>query len=109
MDGRVRRVSLRLDWAVMGHDVAHLDIVDVASFVRDDYRTHGVHLNSRDKRGLTHLIVERINRGHVSSVNSFPIIVCARASPYLSSNQNTEVLNIYLMQLPLFQISQQKC
>jgi hypothetical protein len=55
---RVRRVNLCLDHAMMGHDVTHLGIIDVAFFVKDDYMTHGMHLNSLDKRRLMHLIAE---------------------------------------------------
>jgi hypothetical protein len=33
---RVRRVNLCLDQAMMGHDVTHVGIIDVATFVRDD-------------------------------------------------------------------------
>jgi hypothetical protein len=55
MDGRVRKVNLPLDRAMTRHDKAHIGITDVASFVRDDYKTHGLNLNSQGKRGLTHL------------------------------------------------------
>jgi hypothetical protein len=44
MDGKIRRVNLKLDWAQMGHDTAHIGIIDTAVFVRDDYMTHGLHL-----------------------------------------------------------------
>jgi hypothetical protein len=37
MDGSVRRVNFRLDQAMMGCDMAHIGITDLASFVRDDY------------------------------------------------------------------------
>jgi hypothetical protein len=46
MDGRVRRVNLRLDQAMIGHDKAHIDTTHAAYFVRDDYTTHGLYLNS---------------------------------------------------------------
>jgi hypothetical protein len=65
MNRRVRRVNLRLDRALMGHDTAHIGVIDTASFVRDDYTTHDLHLNSRGKRRLTHQIAERIGGGHV--------------------------------------------
>jgi hypothetical protein len=79
MDGMVMRVNLRLDRAMMGHDKAHIGITDVTYFVRDDYTTHGLHLNSLGKRRLMHLIAERISGGHVSSVSSIPVIVHGRA------------------------------
>jgi hypothetical protein len=84
MNERVRRVNLQLDRALMGSDMAHIGFIDTASFVRDDYRTHGLHLNSQGKRRLTHLIAERISGGHVSSVSSIPVITHATASPFLA-------------------------
>jgi hypothetical protein len=77
-------VNLRLDRALMGRDTAHIGVIDTASLVRDDYTTHGLHLNSLGKRRLTHLIAERISGGHVSSVSSIPVITHARASPFLA-------------------------
>jgi hypothetical protein len=53
MNERVRRVNLRLDRALMGRDMAHIGVIDTASLVRDDYTTHGLHLNSLGKRRLT--------------------------------------------------------
>jgi hypothetical protein len=84
MKGRVRRVNFWLDLALMGHDMAHIDIADTTSFVRDDYRTHGLHLYSLDKRRLTHVIAERIGGGYESSVSSTLVITPARASPFLA-------------------------
>jgi hypothetical protein len=49
---------------MMGCDMAHSGIIDVASFVRDIYMTHGLYLNSIGKR-LIHLVAERISGGHV--------------------------------------------
>jgi hypothetical protein len=84
MNERVRRVSLRLDRALMGRDTAHIGVIDTASFVRDDYTTHGLHLTSRGKRRLTHPTAERIS-GHLLSVSSIPVIITHfRASPFLA-------------------------
>jgi hypothetical protein len=41
---------------------------------------HGLHLNSRGKERLEHLIAERIVDGHVSSISSIPVITNDRAS-----------------------------
>jgi hypothetical protein len=84
MNERVRRVNLRLDRALMGRDTAHIGVTDTASFVRYDYTTHGLHLNSKGIRRLMHLIAEKISGGHVSSVSSVPVITHARASPLLA-------------------------
>jgi hypothetical protein len=68
----------------MERDIAHDGVTDTASFVRDDYTTHGLHLNSRGKRRLTHVIAERIGGGHVSSVSSIPVIIHTTDSPFLA-------------------------
>jgi hypothetical protein len=70
MCGRVRRVNLWLLQVIKWRDVAHVGITDTASFVRDDYMTHGLHLKSWGNRILTHLIAEVISEGYVSSVSS---------------------------------------
>jgi hypothetical protein len=46
MDGRVRRVNLWLGPAMTGRGMAHTVIIDVPYVMRDDYMTHGLHLNS---------------------------------------------------------------
>jgi hypothetical protein len=52
--------------------------------VREAYITHGLHLNSRGKMRLTHLIAESIRGGFVPSMNSgIPVITHARSSPFL--------------------------
>jgi hypothetical protein len=61
----------------MGRDMAHIGVIDAAAFLRDDCTTHGLHLNSQDKRRLIH--AERISGGHVRSVSSIPVITHARA------------------------------
>jgi hypothetical protein len=80
----MKRVNLRLDRALMGHDMADIGVTNTASFVRDDYTTHGLHLNFRGKRRLTHLTADRLSGGHVLSVSSIPVITHARASPFLA-------------------------
>jgi hypothetical protein len=62
---------------------AHIGIINLDYFIRGDFTTHGLHLNSQGKRKLTHLIAERVDDDHVSGVNSIPVITCARASPFL--------------------------
>jgi hypothetical protein len=64
-------------------DTVHIGVIDMASFVRDEYTAHGLLLNSLGKRRLTHLIAERISGGHVLSVSSIPVITHARALPFL--------------------------
>jgi hypothetical protein len=62
---------------MMVHDMAHINITDVASLATDDYTTHGPHLNSRGKRRLAHLTAERISGRHVSNVSSVPVTIRA--------------------------------
>jgi hypothetical protein len=81
MNARVRIMNLRLDRALMRRDVSHIGVFGASSIVREDFTTHGLHLNSRGKKRLTHLIAERVTGGHVSSVSSIAVITYARASP----------------------------
>jgi hypothetical protein len=83
MNRKVRRVNLRLERTLMGPGGTHIGVIDSDYFVRGDYTIHGLHLNSQGKRKLTHFIAERVDSGHVSGVNSIPVITCARASPFL--------------------------
>jgi hypothetical protein len=96
MNERVRRVNLQLDWALMGRDMAHIGVIDTASFVRDDYTSHGLHLNSRGKRRLTHLITERLSGCHVSRVSSIPVITHARASSFFSLKSKAQRCLTYI-------------
>jgi hypothetical protein len=84
MNGRVRSMNLRLDRALMKRDMAHIGIIDAATFAREDFTTHGLHLNSRGKKRLTHLVAERVIGDHVSNISSIPVITHARASPLLA-------------------------
>jgi hypothetical protein len=60
---KYRITQLQLDRAMIGHDKTDTGINDVASFRRDDYMKHGLDLNFRGKRRLTHLIAETVSRG----------------------------------------------
>jgi hypothetical protein len=74
-------MNLRLDRALMRRDMSHIGVTDSSSIAREDYTTHGLHLNSRGKKRLTHLIAERVVDRHVSSISSIPVITHARAYP----------------------------
>jgi len=64
--------------------MSHINVIETGSSVKEEYTTHGLHLNSRGKMRLTHLIAESIHGGHVPSRNSsIPVITHARASPFL--------------------------
>ena len=83
MNRKARSVNLRLDRALLGHGMSHIGVVDTMTIRRDEYTGHGLHLNSRGKRKLTHLIADRLDGGHVSGVSSIPVINQVRASPFL--------------------------
>jgi hypothetical protein len=65
-------------------DMSHINIFDMGTIVREKCITNGLHLNSRGKMSLTHLIAESIRGGFVPNRNSsIPVITHARASPFL--------------------------
>jgi hypothetical protein len=80
---RVRSVNLRLDRTLIRRDMAHINVIYTGTTVREEYTTHGLHLNSRGKMRLTRLIAESVCGGHVPSMNSsIPVITHATASPF---------------------------
>lgn len=64
--------------------MAHTGVIYTASFVRENYTAHDLHLNSRGKRRLTYLTGERIGGVHVPSGSSTPVITHDTASPFLA-------------------------
>ena len=80
---KVRSVNLRLDRALLEHGMSHLSVIDTTTIGREEYTTHGLHLNSRGKRKLMDLITDKLDGGHVSGVSSIPVIIRARAAPFL--------------------------
>jgi hypothetical protein len=84
MNGRVRSVNLQLDRAPMGCDMSHINVIDTSTIVREEYTTHGLHLNPRGKMSLTYIIAEIIHDGHVPSMNNItPVITNTRAHPFV--------------------------
>jgi len=64
--------------------MSHMNVIDTGTVVREEYTTHGLHLNSRGNMRLTYRIVESIHCGQVPSRNSsIPVITQAGASPFL--------------------------
>jgi hypothetical protein len=64
-------------------DIFHTKFTDTDTIMREEYTTHGLHLNSGGKMSLTHLMEESIYSGHVSSRNnSISVITHARASHF---------------------------
>jgi hypothetical protein len=79
---KVRSVNLQFDRALLGQGMSHICVIDTSTFVREEFMTHGLHLNLRGTR-LTLLIADGLNGGHVSGISSIPVITHARASPFL--------------------------
>jgi hypothetical protein len=84
MNDKVRSVNLSLDQTLMGRGTSHIGVIDTTSIMREEYMTHGLHLNSQGKKKLMLLIPRRINEDHLSSTSSIPVITHARASPFLA-------------------------
>jgi len=84
MNRKVRSVNLRLDRALLGHGMSHVGVVDTTTIGREYYKASGLHLNLRGKRKLMLLIADRLDGGgHVLGVSSIPVVIHARASPFL--------------------------
>jgi hypothetical protein len=77
MNSKVRSVNLSLDCAQMGRGMSHIDFIYITSIVREQFRTHGLHLNFQSKRKL---IAKSQGNNHVSGINSIPVITSAGAS-----------------------------
>jgi hypothetical protein len=71
MNRKVRSVNLQLNQALLGHGISHLSVIGTTTIGRKEYMTHGLHLNSRGKRKLMHLIAVKLDGGHVLGVSSF--------------------------------------
>jgi hypothetical protein len=67
----------------MGCGASHISVIDTNCIVREEYTTNGLHLNSRGKGKLTLLIARSMGGDHVSGISSIPVIIHARASPFL--------------------------
>jgi len=88
---------LQLDRALMRYDMPHINVIDTGTTVREEYTTHGLHLNSRGKTRLTHLMAESICGGHVPSMNSsIPVITHTRASPFCRLRSRAHRCLIYI-------------
>jgi hypothetical protein len=54
--------------------MSYIGVTGASSIAREDFTTHGFHLNPRGKKRLTHLLVEKVIGRHVSSISSIPVI-----------------------------------
>jgi hypothetical protein len=78
INGRVMSMTLRLDRALLRHDISHTGVTDTSSIIREDYTTHGLHLNSRCMRRLMQLTAESC------WWSCIPVITHVKASPFLA-------------------------
>jgi hypothetical protein len=69
--------------------MAHINVIDASSVMREDFMRHGFHLNSQGKKRLKQLVAERVVDGRVSSTSSIPVITHATASSFLNSKAHT--------------------
>jgi hypothetical protein len=83
MNRKIRSVNVQLDRALLGYGISHISVIDTTTVVREEYTTHGLHLNLRGKKKLALLVAEKLVVGHVSGSSSIPVITHARASPFL--------------------------
>lgn len=79
---RVRSMNARLGSALMRPNASHIGVIEVDSIKRDDYSSHGLHLNSRGKKKLSLLIANRI-KGRIPVITNIIPTVHHRASPFL--------------------------
>jgi hypothetical protein len=83
MDRKVRSMNLHLERALMGCGTSHIGVIDTNCIVREEYTTHGLHLNLWGNSKLTLLIAGSLGGDHVLGISSIPVITHARASPFL--------------------------
>lgn len=82
LHSRVRSMNARLGRALIRPDASHIGVIEVGNIKRDDYTYHGLHLNSRGKKKLSHLIANRI-KGRIPVITNIIPAVHHRASPFL--------------------------
>jgi hypothetical protein len=80
----VRRVNMRPNGALRGHDKSHNAISHAASISRKEYTAGGMRLKSWSKRKLTNLFAERLSCGHETNLGSTSVIVHARDSSFFT-------------------------
>jgi len=66
----------------LGYGISHIGVIGTTTIMREEYTTHGLHLNLRGKK-LALLIAEKLVVGHVSGSSRIPVITHARAFPLL--------------------------
>ncbi|KAJ4438345.1 hypothetical protein ANN_14287 [Periplaneta americana] len=90
LDKEDHSVNLRIDLAQLERDMAHINIIDTSSIVREEYTNYGLHLNSRGKDSLTRLIADSLQCDHDKCDNKIPVVIRHRACPFLGSLQPKE-------------------
>jgi len=79
---------MRPDWALVRHDISHINVTYGGTIVNTEYTTHGLHLNSGGKMRLTHFIADSIHGRHMPSSNSTTLVIThAIAPPFLGKDQ----------------------
>ena len=70
--------------------MSHLSVIDTTTIAREEYTAHGLHLDLRDKKKLMHLIADKLDGCQVSGVSSIPVIMRARAAPFIRINTKSQ-------------------
>ena len=73
-------MNLRPDLALLECSKSHICVTENTSFQREDFRKHGLHVNSRGKNRLTQLTAKSLSDKNVSGTSSIPVITIVRAS-----------------------------
>jgi hypothetical protein len=74
-------VNMELEHALWTADGSHIHLIDVSSISRYDHTRHGLHLNSRGKEKLVHLIADGIRC--VPETGRIPVISGVYSRPFL--------------------------
>lgn len=83
MNNPVRNVNLRLDLAQLRSDMSHINFIDTSTIVREEYTSHGLHLNARGKDTLTRLIADSIQHAYGKCDSKIPVVIQQGAHPFL--------------------------
>lgn len=80
-------MKLKLDQTLLVCGKSRVHVIEITSFKREDFMTHGLHLNSWGEKKLTLLTAKTVGDKNVSCTSSIPVITNETASPVLVSKQ----------------------
>ena len=78
-------MNLRLHRTLYGCGKCHSRVIETTPFQREEFTTHGLHINSRGKKKLTLVSAKNSGDKNVSGTSSIPVIPVQKApSPLFS-------------------------